>query len=693
MTLYNYNPLRDARSTRFVRLLPGSAGGIQCQLFRAILDDRNEYITLSYAWGSTRRNQAITCNGRTLQVTESLLSALRRLRLPDVPRVFWIDAICINQEDIEERNRQVSLMREIYQKAQQLFIWLGPGDSYSTAAVNVMRRFAEAQAELTTIGRLPYVYAKPEEWVSFAKLLQRAWFERLWIIQELAMGLQLSGDSRPVLLCGVHRFGLEVLKAACEWCNQLTFDSDHPLPEGSTMNDVQNGVRRFLVLCEMTKQANPEEARRGLWRYVKTPIPITSPKNPITRHWLLSKVAATRANKATDPRDRLFALYGFLRDGDDPVAVADYSKSTAAVYQEFARDYILQSKCLDVLSEVEEPTLRSFRNLPSWVPNWAIETSRIPLLRQTEMLGAQRPRKFARQACGALRPSIHSMRDDAILVDGIIFDEISWVSDALPPDQISHSKDSPSVLLDIWRQRASLCDPYPRRMPAIEAFYKTLICGREDKDQHLENFVAYWKTLHTSDDADMATFCINTPEIVQLLCHRPAGAEAVAQMHDACNALERLHIDASNERSQHTDAFFTALEMQSTLRNGDLSRIGGRQFFRNANPQRYSDLLRETAERRVFFTTRRGYMGLGVEGIASGDVVSILTGGKIPFVLRKSPPGEKRHAQKAPKSPYCTFKTQTLVASLIGEAYVHGIMNGEAVEKEWELQWDRISIV
>lgn len=373
--------------------------------------------------------------------------------------------------------------------------------------------------------------------------------------------------------------------------------------------------------------------------------------------------------------------------------MADYSKSTVAVFQEFAHSYITKGRCLDILSEVEEPGLRTLRSVPSWVPNWGTETSRIPLLRQTETLGTRQPFEFARQPCGALQPSIHSMRDDVILVDGICFDEVTWVSDMLSTEQLTHSTESPSILIELWRDKGRLLDTYPNKRPAIEAFYKTLICGREEDDRHKENFVTYWKSLHCGDETDMATFCINSPEMVQLLCLRSAGAEIVAQMHDAQVALEKLQMDDAHGGATNGETLFTNLEMQNTLLHTDALKGGVAQFFRNANQQRYSDLLRETAHRRVFFTTQRGYMGMGIEGTQPGDIVTILTGGKIPYILRKTALGDRRFAHKAPKSPYSSSKAQTLVGSLVGEAYVHGIMRGEAVEKEWEIQWDRIAIV
>ena len=679
MAVYTYNPLKEPKAVRFVRLLPGTAGGVHCQLFRASLNDKISYSALSYAWGSTKMTQTITCNGRKLPVTESLMSALLRLRLPEEPRVLWADAICIQQDDVNERNRQVALIPEIYQKAAQLLVWLGPGDRYSALAMKLMEVFASAQQELDSRGRLQHLYVKPEEWLAWSKFLQRGWFERMWVIQELAMGLKMSGDAATLFLCGRFSFGLEVLRDACEWCNALTIDADLSTDEGVVWKEVQSGVKRVLVLCDMTKYPTPDEVRAGTWR-----------------RWLLSKVAATRERKATDPRDRLFALYGFLQDGDHNVAVADYSKTTARVYHDFAYDYVMQSNCLDVLSEVEEPGMRGMKHIPSWVPDWSSVTARTPLLRLANLLAVHQPRKLAYQAFGMTEvhdaSSIFSPREDVLLLDAVCFDEVSWVSEVLSQDTLASSENAQAPLLRLWSDVVSHHDPYPTGIPAIEAFYKTLICGREEEDRHLENFVALWKSLHGDDGGDLETFCIGTPEMIQLLCRKSYGAEMVAQIHDAKGAIDAMHLDTPVPATSAADSFFTALEMQNMPSGAHTPRSGQhRAHLRHANAQRYRSLLLETMQNRVLFQTKKGYIGLGVHGTEHGDIVSVLVGGKTPYVLRKTPVKEKL-TYKAPRSKASSLKTHTLSASLVGEAYVHGIMYGEALRREDETQWDRIAL-
>ncbi|KAF1982758.1 hypothetical protein K402DRAFT_295350, partial [Aulographum hederae CBS 113979] len=84
------------------------------------------YDALSYAWESDKGTTIIQVDGHHLQVTRNLAHALRRLRRPGVARTLWVDAICINQSDNEEKSRQVGMMKNIYESASFVLIWLGP---------------------------------------------------------------------------------------------------------------------------------------------------------------------------------------------------------------------------------------------------------------------------------------------------------------------------------------------------------------------------------------------------------------------------------------------------------------------------------------------------------------------------------------------------------------------------------------
>jgi hypothetical protein len=100
---------------------------------------------LSYVWGAKSGDQPIQCEGKQLLITPNCESALRHLRLPTKTRTLWVDSICINQESEEEKSYQVHLMWEIYQHAQQVIIWLGPGSPLTPRAFQWMREWRSRQ--------------------------------------------------------------------------------------------------------------------------------------------------------------------------------------------------------------------------------------------------------------------------------------------------------------------------------------------------------------------------------------------------------------------------------------------------------------------------------------------------------------------------------------------------------------------
>jgi len=107
-----YEPLDPSRKEiRSLILEPLTAGSdIKCTTTTISLLDSTEYEALSYVWGDASIRETITFNGLPTEVTKNLYTALTYLRLPDKPRCLWVDALCINQKDMKERNNQVAIM-------------------------------------------------------------------------------------------------------------------------------------------------------------------------------------------------------------------------------------------------------------------------------------------------------------------------------------------------------------------------------------------------------------------------------------------------------------------------------------------------------------------------------------------------------------------------------------------------------
>lgn len=178
--------------------------------------DTPQFEALSYTWGSPKSCKAIFIQDsdgeqRKLLVTKNLALALRHLRSMTATRTLWIDAICINQEDIKERNTQVKRMTSIYSLAHRVVVWLGPGSPSSSLAMSTLEYLGE-QIEISREGNIIHTPGAMERhwykegtdlpydtrtWSAVLRLSERNYFTRVWIMQELHLS-----NHRTTIQCG-----------------------------------------------------------------------------------------------------------------------------------------------------------------------------------------------------------------------------------------------------------------------------------------------------------------------------------------------------------------------------------------------------------------------------------------------------------------------------------------------------------
>jgi hypothetical protein len=198
---------------RLLELQPGCGPeAITTRLITSNLLDEPNFEALSYVWGDPSGRKQISCEGATITIPENLHDALLHLRLPQITRLIWADAICINQYDVEERNHQVTLMRHIYHQASRVVVWLGRdrGENLHLAAraMNFIYQrsldYAESQnlsmADCNSFGHIESVKVAENgslydafddnTWSSISFFFKRQWFERIWCVQEIILARQ-----------------------------------------------------------------------------------------------------------------------------------------------------------------------------------------------------------------------------------------------------------------------------------------------------------------------------------------------------------------------------------------------------------------------------------------------------------------------------------------------------------------------
>lgn len=176
----------------------------QCALRQVSLSDCESFVALSYVWGDESNTVELKINGHSYYVTPNVLSALQHLSELAARLVIWVDAICINQGNLRERSDQVRMMGDIYKNAEHVLVWLGPQGGESDLGLNIIRDLGNAYHDYKCSEKAfqsieeKYVSTQDQAWTSLSQLLRRPWWSRLWTVQEVVLGSQVS------LICGTQ---------------------------------------------------------------------------------------------------------------------------------------------------------------------------------------------------------------------------------------------------------------------------------------------------------------------------------------------------------------------------------------------------------------------------------------------------------------------------------------------------------
>ena len=250
---------------------------------------------------------------------------------------MWIDAMCINQADLTERSEQVRLMDSIYRQAASVIVWLGAASRNSPAAFRLIREI-HAIAEATSLEDLdkPLLATDIEEkglperysadWNALDSIFWRAWFKRVWVIQEVAVARS------AVITCG----------------------------EDSTSWDTFAVVANFIT-------------RRQLYALVDVNVSNLLPLSRVRYSYrynegisLLALLASFSQSLATNPIDKVYALLNLTSDVN---ILPDYRLSTVDAFRGVCTTYLQRS--LDILSFNGDAGWKHLEGLPSWVPDWS----------------------------------------------------------------------------------------------------------------------------------------------------------------------------------------------------------------------------------------------------------------------------------------------------------------------------------
>ncbi|UKZ69536.1 uncharacterized protein TrAtP1_010542 [Trichoderma atroviride] len=622
---YIFSDLKAPKNFRLLTILPGIYNEpLQCTIFECQLQDSTSYEALSYAWGASgapdEHRPTMSLNKQEFIISSTLEQALRRLRRLDTERVMWIDRVCINQDNINERNTQVTIMPDIYRGAVRVIAWIGERSDDSDRALSFLKDMAEytmrnwwgdgarsgsdTSSECGEGTRADYTMEADDVSSSgFAddvtqprapafdenemKDMSRSDVREKILHRENQQGHILTGC--PVLYdCAYFPFFKDSLQEDWEavdsllarlwwsrtWVVQeiwlakdailLCGDSSLKWKTFKKAMEYQEGWDDMGCMVRDTK-------RWEIWSMLKSRygLAIHISQKRLLGSRLSDILWNTWDRDVTDPRDKVFAILGLVGESyNATLPNIDYSKSTEEVYREVASLIITKENSLDIL--LAASGLASGEKLPSWVPDWRRRANEY------------RPALFINASLMRIQ-CYHSGSAEAVYFHGHGYS----ASGAMEPQVIFHEN------LTVLQVRAVVFDTIAE------------VSTDFDSDLSAANIIEHAQTL-------------------------------------ICNS--------------HTSG---ALSSKSAISDGELTEVLTAGSFIHNRSLRTEDMVIENVMKlRRFFITNGGHLAIGPSRVQVGDVISIIAGCNFPMVLR------------AIGSDF----------NLVGEAFIQNHMTGEILE-------------
>lgn len=629
---FPYQTLNFSRyEIRLLQLHPGEENSpIQGSLTTVQLSENPLYESLSYTWGNPAVTTPITLlaskepsQSFTFRATTNLAIALKQLRYTDTIRIIWVDAICINQSDPVEKNHQVGIMSEIYASAARVCVSLGEEGQISSEAMSLIASQPQDLNEAIAMLSDP---AWGLGWRALTFLVQRRWFSRCWVVQEVALAREV------ILYCG-----------------------DAVVPWDSLVLIVHSYIQEFYAFA--VGKENPHESARpsrcpaiSNWdipdehfffthKGCRDITALENAKHCVGSVGMKNFLAICSHRGVTDPSDAVYSILGMACGAKDILWDINYEQEAVEVFMDAVEKIVTSTGSLDILCHSQWSEEHEHRH--SWVPRFAggiegcdCEGYFVNSLTVCEVLvpdgGKTQEIMVDRSvyaASGSQKPDIHfDLPNRRISVRGMVIDKVAKVMDCPVPYR------GGITIPKQWKEKAmSFVSPdnIVHHNQNFNTFWRTLVADREQLNIYAEDIDI--DSLSNNDEI----FSFNNGEYLkQALAHAP------------------------DEWATEAKAW-----MEGDMTVPDTSSSA---FLRGA-----VGYIRS----KTFILTEKS-MGLGPETCREGDLVCVLMGCSVPVILRPVVGSEGTY-------------------NFVGEAYVHGLMDGEAVVmlEDGELEDKRFLIV
>jgi hypothetical protein len=671
---YHYTTLpRLGSAVRLLKLQPSLSRDqeIICELVNQDLEDGRAwtYEALSHAWGQVPRDDHIKIQEEdkfyNLNVTHTLSLALRALRHKRSLRTLWIDAICINQEDWEEKSQQVSKLRKIYAMASKVCIWLGEADDDSKIAIDFIKH---SVLKLENLDELFKNQDGVLGWRAMIRLMQRPWFSRRWIIQEVVL------SKAAELYCGTRTL------AWTDFADAVSLFAEVETATYRLSDVMGNNPKVFHGLFEEVRALGASLLVDVTSNLVRT---LDGKREPLWNlEHLVSKLSLF---EVTEPRDVIYSLLSIAKD-TTPVSTTtgqfsktsampvrahvtawasrylqaepfeiDYSLSFVEVCKDFVVFSISQAAiadpthALDIICRPWAPNpkktwvagrreasaqIADGDDLPSWMPDWTgAAYSIFNHVNHKSKLGRQNGDSFvglpgatSRSYCatGTRSVDLENLRfkkygaSYSLFVSGFIIDQVCKVEDASQGGHI------PAEWIEAGGWMDMNYDP-------PDEFWRTLVADRGHNGRNTPSY--YPRAFMQSITRGLTSGSLDTTRLIE--------------------------------------------EGRSTI---------VAEFFRR---------VQSVIWNRSLMKTESGRLGMVSKRARNGDLVCILYGCSVPVILRRHAKSdamiskEKREnqrefAERKERTNVLVRQDERCWYELIGECYVHDMMDGQAFRHQDE---------
>lgn len=618
-----YPPLGSSNSFRLLTIFPATKHApIETTLVSVTLKSTQlVYEALSYVWGIASDRADIQCNGEPVSITQSLAEALLHLRSDTDERTLWIDQLCINQEDSVERSQQVTMMGDIYSFARQVLVWLGPSDDETGTVWTLLQKVSELQHfEAHEVYGLAHKKQRPLQ--KEASHLSTVNYDRRANVHPKLKDLRdipeiPTGDAPEWK--AVERF-LQRPWFLRMWTYQEVVLSRIRCGSYSmTWSDLSDSCLA-LALGGFDVFVDQNQRRVNELQVQR----LSSRESKSTT--LRSLLEVNRFRNSTEPRDMVYALRGIVDRSVAEAITVSYESPLADVYANAVKVCIKKEETLTVLGSVEYRRNEESRvQMPSWVPDWRYATSVAVDLSMRRDDGG---RYFSCSENETPRMTeVPSTR--SLVLEGFLLATLTRFTNV-----------KQHLGFDIYRMKARRFSNDRFEYSKWREMYSTAAAKVAFPDISLKKreradiiTAAIWgRTVHDE---------LNDEQSIEMTYRRTVSADLLPGPDSRLNARE-------TERSFPA---YTAWQQSGYPDPVPTEALHEHDYY-----------VTQVMSNREFFIADDGktsYMGITMGVPRDGDCLCVLLGGDTPFVMR--PKGDEWH--------------------FIAEAYVHGIMDGEAMSR------------